>query len=104
VLEVELEVLVKLHHVALPLVEEVELVELVFQTILQAAVLITLVVVVVEEDLQMVLHAGRVDLEEIQVDQTQETLVLLEQITLVVAVEVALHLHLELVVQVDQEL
>ena len=78
--------------------------ELVFQIVLQAAVLIMLVVEVVEEDLQMVLHVELVDLEEIQVDQPQEILVLLEQITLVGAVEVVLHLQMELVEQVVQEL
>tara|TARA_R100001591_G_scaffold103445_1_gene110769 strand:- start:423 stop:737 length:315 start_codon:yes stop_codon:yes gene_type:complete len=102
-LEVELEELVQQHHVVLLLVEEVELVELVFQIILQEVVFHTLVVAVEVEDLQMVLHVELEGLEEIQVDQAQEILELLEQQTVVVAVEVVLQDRLELVVQVDQE-
>jgi hypothetical protein len=91
------------HHLVLLLVEEVELVELVFQIILQEAVFHTLVVAVEEEDPQMVLHVEQVVQEETQVDQVQEMLELQEQLTEEVVVALVLLVVEELELMVAQE-
>ena len=76
---------------------------MVFQTILQEVLSITLVEAEEEEDLQMLLHVEQVVLEEIQVDQVQEMMERQEQQTeVVVAVQVLLmqQVLVQLVVQV----
>tara|TARA_R110000751_G_scaffold173589_1_gene280036 strand:- start:83 stop:304 length:222 start_codon:yes stop_codon:yes gene_type:complete len=72
--------------------------------ILQEVEFPMLVVAVVVEDRQMVLHVELVVLEEIQVDQLQEMLELQERLTEAVVVVPGLLEVVELVLRVVQEL